>query len=259
MLLEPLLDPDGVQLTDPYGMPMYEEWDISVVPEGKAMGALPRTDVPGSQCEFFRDKFRQLIVDPKDWPELIKAGGGDQRKYVNWIYNQDGIGSCATEGVCACVDSDREHAGLPKVKFNPWPTYYLASGGRDQGSTLTENLKLARDRGLVPDALWPRASHSWNDMPPQSAWDGAKKYRIDEFYEIGNTVEAGSALLTNHRVYAAYPGHAWQLIALLNTLQGIWRNSWGEEWGDKGYGVISLNQLTYDYGLFGIRTTLVEF
>ena len=257
-MLKELLHPDGSLITDPYGMPMYEEWDVEIIPDGKRMGALPRTDLPGTACEFWRDRFKQYLVNPEDWAELIKAGGGDQRKWVNWIYDQDGIGSCASEGICGCVDTDREHAGLPKVKFNPWPTYYLASGGRDIGSTLTENLKLSRDRGLVPDSLWPRASHRWNDLPPQSVWEEAKKYRVLEFYDIGNAVEAVSALFCNHCVYAAYPGHAWQLIAPLNTLQALWRNSWSESWEDGGFGVISLSQLTYQYGLFAIRTTSVE-
>lgn len=257
-MLELLTHPDGSRIRDPYGLPMYKEWDIHLVPEGKRMGALPRTTAPGAYCDLYRDRFKQHIVNPEDWPELIKNGAGDQRKYVNWIYDQDGIGSCAAEGLCACVDVDREHAGLPRVKFNPWPLYILSGEGQDNGSTLEDNLKFARERGLVPDELWPRAQHRWNDMPPQSVWDEAKKYRVEEFYDIGSAVEAGSALLTNHCVYAAYPGHAWELIAILNTIQGLWRNSWGTQWGDNGFGVINLSQLTYQWGIYAIRTTTVE-
>lgn len=97
-MLKLLKEPDGRIATDPYGMPMYEETDIELVPAGKAMGALPRSNVPGSECEFFYDKFKKLIIDPKDWPELIQHGGGDQMRFVNWIYDQDGVGSCAAEG-----------------------------------------------------------------------------------------------------------------------------------------------------------------
>jgi len=249
--------PDGQVLRDQYGMALYDESDLTP-PEGKAEGALVRDDCPGDLGELWRDKFQRDIIDPSEWAPLVKAGEGNQVQYVNWIYDQDGVGSCASEGLHGCVDSNRQRRGLQKVKFNPWPIYYYASGGVDRGSTLTGCIREAKARGMVPDALWPRANHRWNDLPPADVWKEATKYKPDEIYDIGNWVEACSALFRGHSVYAAYPGHAWQLIAVLNSQQALWRNSWGKDWDDDGIGVINASKITFQYGLFAIQTVSVE-
>lgn len=258
-----LLDSRGRELKDEYGLPLYEESDLTI-PDGIApncgndnAGLKRREDRPGEYSTFWRDEFRRQIIQPEDWAALIREGAGDHVPFVNWIYDQNGVGSCAAEGLCSCADSDRERSGFPKVKFNPWCLYYFSGGGRDQGSTLTENLRIARSRGLVPDDLWPRSQHRWHDVPPDSSdiWRTAQKYRVQEFYEISSSIELVSALFSGHAVYAAYPGHAWQAIQALNTRQIKWRNSWGTQWGENGYGVIDLSRITYQYGLFAIRTT----
>ena len=261
-MIKPLLTSTGHAITDAAGMPLYEESDFTP-PDGiPSFGALIRDDAPGDSCELWRDVFPKEVIDPSDWKQFVDAGAGDHRSYVNWIYNQGSVGSCASEGLHGCVDSQRERRGLPKVKFNPYPIYYYASGGRDVGSTLVACIREAKARGMVPAKLWPRSQHRWNDLPPASVWAEAKKYKPDEVYDIGNSVESASALFRGHSVYAAYPGHAWQLISVLNTQQAMWRNSWGDDWdggggggGGDGFGVISFSRITFQYGLFAIQTT----
>jgi hypothetical protein len=231
-------------------------------PDGRVEGALVRDDKTGELGELFSDAFPREIVDQDDWPGLIQEGAGDHRKYVEFVLDQNGRGSCASEGLANCVTQQRHRRGLPVVKLNPWPNYYRASGGRDIGSSLSENIRVAKQYGFIPMDLWPRygpGAHAWNDLPRDSdpIWSEAAKYKPDEVYDLGNTAEAGSALFSGHSVYAAYPGHAWQLIAVLNTLQGLWLNSWGTNWGDvePGIGVINFSRLTYQYGLYAIQTT----
>jgi hypothetical protein len=251
--------PDGKPRTDAYGMAMYKETPRTP-PEGRVEGALKRDDCPGDLGPLYKDAFPKEIVNVEDWPGLIQEGAGDHRKYVKWILDQDGRGSCASEGLANCITQQRHRRGLPEVKLNPWPNYYRISNGRDNGSTLSGNIRFAKEHGFLPMDLWPRYGpngHAWSDIPRSSdpLWQEAKKYKPGEVYDIGNTVEAASALFAGHSVYAAYPGHAWQLIAVINTQQGIWLNSWSEQWGDGGFGVINFSRLTYQYGLYAIQTT----
>ncbi len=257
---------DELALTRGIQLPIYEESDLTP-PEGKTTGlAGPVYATEDDIGERFLDAFPKDIIDPEDWGDLIQGGMGDNRGYVHWIYDQNGVGSCAAEGLCGCTDSQRERRGLPAVQFNPWCLYggdQGSSGGVDRGSTLTANIRIAQRRGLVPMKLWPRhgaGAHRWNDVPPDSSpiWKEAQKYRPHEIYDIRNHVEAASALFKGHSVYAAYPGHAWELIAVLSTVQAAWRNSWGKDWDGDGIGVINWSRMTFQYGLFAIATTWAE-
>ena len=258
-------NPDGELMFDPFGLPIYQESDLRVpetvatnLPYGNAGLPPAREDRPGQNCEFWRDVFRRHIIEPRDWAEWIKRGVGNRRRYCKRVLQQNGIGSCASEGITGCYESLSDMRGLPEVFLNPWPVYYEASGGRDVGSTLQANLKIMREVGGVPDVLWPRSQHRWNDVPPRdhAARKARKNLRIDEYYEVNNATEAVSALFADHAVYAAYPGHAWELVAPLNTVQGLFRNSWGEEWDDDGFGVIAYTDITFQYGIYAIETVI---
>ena len=245
---------NGKKIKGADGLPLYVESSLKTPKRISKVGALVRDSLPGREQGLFRDTFKKSIVNPSDWPALIKAGHGDHRRYINWIYNQKQVGSCASEGLHGCVDVQRERRGMEKIKFNPYPIYYYASGGRDIGSSLTACIREAKSRGMVPDKLWPRSQHRWNDLPPESVWKESKRYRPGEVYDLGNHVEAASALFLGHSVYAAYPGHAWELVTVLNSTQAMWRNSWGSTWDGDGIGVISFSRITFQYGLFAVQS-----
>jgi hypothetical protein len=262
-MIKPLLTSTGHAITDQYGMPLYEESSL-VTPAGIGdgtgfCGALLSPEPPGAIGPLFRDAFPKEIIDPSDWKPLIDNGEGNHRQYVRWILDQNGHGSCAAEGVINCYTTQRHRRGFEEIKFNPWPTYYFSGGGRDNGSSLYANVREGQTRGFVPMDLWPRygaGAHRWNDIPPSSSpiWDEAKKYRLNEVYEIGNAIEAASALFKGHTVYAAYPGHAWELLSVLNSSQFEWLNSWGASWDGDGIGVIAASRITWQYGVYAIAT-----
>jgi len=261
-MIKPLKETNGDLIRDHDGFVIYEESDLTP-PPGMGTGALLTDLSPHLVADgIWRDEYPTEVIDPDDWPDLINEGHGDQRKDVHWIYSQKSIGSCAAEGWCGCNDTTRSRRGAEIIQFNPYVNYYFACNGVDRGSGLGENIRVSRQRGLVPMELWPRTgpnAHAWNDVPPDSSgiWREAAKYKPGEVYSIGNTVELASAIFAGHAVYAAYPGHAWQMIAVLSKTQGILRNSWSDTWDGDGYGVISFARVTYQYGLYALRTTSV--
>ena len=151
----------------------------------------------------------------------------------------------------------RDVEGLDPELFNPLFMYHTTSGGQDRGSTLADNLRFAREKGCCPEAVWPRAK-GFRATPSEEAYAAAKNYRIDEFYEISNAVELGSALFQRFAVYAAYSGHAWLTVRQMNRQQIKWRNSWGTSWGDQGFGILNVSRVQFSYGIFAIRSTVVE-
>ena len=237
-------------------LPETPYWNGSwqMMPPGKSKGAKRRTTRPGEKCGFFRELHDVDVIPIEEWDEWL-ASDIDLATNILHTYDQDGIGSCAAEGVNGCVENMISVQGQTPPLFNPYGMYHFTSGGRDQGSTLEDNLEFARDRGCIRAELWPR-SKGFRARPSDEALEDAKRFRIDEYYEVENWEELGSALFQKFAGYAAYTGHAWEAVRPVNKTQLKWHNSWGEEWGDGGYGIINANRVQFSYGIFVVRSVL---
>ena len=222
-----------------------------ILPPGKAFGCLERKlpfgKVPG--CPPMADVIE--IIPEKDWGDLI--GKVSLRPNVKVILDQDGVGSCATESCTQGLMIVRDVARLPFELLNPWSVYCWTSGGRDQGSNIDSNLVHARDKGILPESYWPR-SKGWRTKPPTGWEDVAKDFQIEEFYDIRNTTEVGSALIKGFAVVMGWSGHSVILTRLLDNETAEYCNSWDESWGDSGFGTIKLRSINWGYGAFSIRT-----
>ena len=218
-----------------------------VVPPGKALGCKLRDDYPGQYCGFLPKAY---VIPRDEWSEWI--GKVDLRPRVFDIYDQDGVGSCAAEAANQANMIRRATQGLEQVLFSPWFTYHTTSGGRDQGSSLIGNLRHIRDVGSCPMSLWPR-SKGWRAKPPQECYDAAAEYRIDEFWEVGSTLEVGSALLRGFPVSFGWNGHSCCLVNLVSESMATYANSWDESWGDNGFGTIRLSSINFGYGAYAWR------
>lgn len=226
-----------------------------IAPPGRKKGLLPRNDTPGKVCGFLADRPGVELIPVAEWDQLIKTGV-TMRDEVPWIYDQDGVGSCAAESACGGLDLARAIAGGKPVKFNPWGTYYYTSGGVDNGSTLPDNLESLRTVGAFPESLHPR-SKGWRAKPTPEAHEAAKKYKIQEFYEIRSWEEFGSALLQRFPVYWGYTGHAILAVQLLNRTQFVYRNSWSDDWADGGFGVANASSIQWSYGVYALCNAIL--
>ena len=142
----------------------------------------------------------------------------------------------------------RSVQGLPHVILNPWFGYQETSGGRDQGSSIDDNLAFLRKFGCASEAVWPR-SKGWRAKPSEEAWADALWYRIEEFYDIASVDEFVSAVLTGYPVVYGSAGHSVLRIEYMLDL-----NSWSDDWKDGGFGLwASLNAINWGYGAFAIR------
>ena len=138
-------------------------------------------------------------------------------------------------------------------KLNAFALYRYVNGGRDGGSSLSDNLAAAFRYGIPTERVWPR-SKGWRTAPSDEAKQDALRHRPDEVYRVANKVEFGTALLLGFVVYAGYSGHAWFAVDLIDTKRFVWKNSWGADWADNGFGTLSFTQLQWGYGCWAIRT-----
>src|SRR3972149_2289686 len=133
---------------------------VAVFPKGIVRGCLPRKSRPGEWCPMASERIK--LVPRADWAGLAKEL--HLRQFVRAVLDQDGAGSCATESPTGAAMISRAFAGLPHVLLNPWFIYHTTSGGRDNGSSIDENLAFAREHGIAPESIWPR-SEGWRAAP----------------------------------------------------------------------------------------------
>jgi hypothetical protein len=220
-----------------------------IVPDGKAKGCLPRKSSFGSVCKLAAD---EIEIIPRDkWAGLI--GTVNLRPHVNQILDQGNIGSCATCSTSQGVMIARNVAGAPFVLLNPLSIYRVTSGGSDRGSSIDENLAFARETGILPESYWPY-SKGFRATPPDGWQKVAAEYKLDEFFDIGTVDEFGSALLRAMPVVFGWDGHSVVATRLISATKFEYANSWATDWGDQGFGTLSLDSVNWGYGSFAVRT-----
>lgn len=186
------------------------------VPSYYRPGALDR------QTEFgmlkgvppYRDT--NYVIPESEWLDHLRNPNRPVGSKNVWsIFDQDGVGSCASEGADGGIKLCREGAGRKRVEFNPWGTYGRVNGGRDGGSSLDANVAFKKKYGSFPEEIWPR-SKGWRAKPTDEAYAAAYNYRLDEARDIDNSsskqffAEYFSVFMLEDTplVYFGYPGHA---------------------------------------------------
>jgi len=214
-------------------------------------GCLPRVSKPGEWFPTLKEAGIE-VIPRSEWRGLIASGIG-LRRHVPKIFDQDGMGSCATESSTQAVQVVREFQGQPFVRLNPWFVYYHTKVGGG-GSNIDTNLRFMQEKGVAPYAVWPRSKRL--SRPSSEAYEAAKNFRIDEVYDITNRDEFASALLYGFPVVYGRRGHSILAVEMLDDDKFIYANSWGN-WGDNGFGKDGLQRDVYrSYGIWALRTVV---
>jgi len=208
----------------------------------------------GEVCGAFSDNLDTWNDDV--CREMIEHGVS-MKSHIREVKDQGQNGSCATESTTGSVQLIREFNGREFVKLNPLSLYaftHASNRGGGGGSSIDSNLARARDEGILPESVWPR-SKGWHEKPPQDLMEEhAAKYRIDEFWDVGNISEVRTALLAQLPVVFGWRGHSCCLVELISMEEAIYLNSWGSDWGDDGLGRIKLSDIDFRYGAFAVRS-----
>lgn len=225
-----------------------------IIPPGKKAGCLFRKTKVGAACPIFAEKV--AVMTEAEIREALKKrreAGINVRKFVASILDQDGVGSCATESTTQGVRTTTIMSGRECPELNPWFLYYKSSGGVDRGSSIDENLALARDLGVPSMEVWPR-SKGWRTKPSAEAYEDALKHRISEFYELLSGNEVRTALLLGFLVVFGHDSHSELMTDLLEWDGADVVNSWGD-WEDGGWHAkpFPISRINFGYGCNAIR------
>ena len=227
------------------------------VPDGQATGCLPRTTRFGECCDMLEDRV-EIITDDNVFREAINRPPEETLlKCVSSVFSQGRVGSCAAEAATGALKLIRKFNGLPDVEVSPWSMYAFTSGGRDQGSSVGENLLHLRETGVLTMETWPR-SIPWNRKPSKELLESeACKYRAVEYFDISNIQAVMTALTLNFPVPFGWRGHSCVLLQLASLTTAYYLNSWGSKWsetGMPGIGIIKLRDINFNYEAWALRS-----
>lgn len=199
---------------------------------------------------FFEDAVS--LIPQSEWNGLIakidEAGGGLDL-LVTRIYDQKQEGSCTWNAASQSTEiTEAMMFGRRNVVHKSAISGYKRCGsGPMSGSTVSCSLKELCTRGVLPlDTPENRAKFA-HVMPntgfyqsfPQGWEETAKRFRVQDFYEIRTYEGFITALLRGSPVVYGRSGHAICAVRPVikdGRIYVKYANSWHESWGDKGFG-----------------------
>jgi len=197
-------------------------------------------------------------------PKLV-----DLRGFCSPIVDQGNLGSCTANAI---VSGLREYILIfSKLKLILLSRLFLYYEERkiegtinlDSGAQLRDGMKVLNKLGVCPEIDYPYIIANFRNPPSKTALKHALKYKITSYNRVWDLDSLKTSLAENNpvvcgiKIYSSFEseevaktgivpmpkpyepllgGHAVLAIGYNNkTNQVILRNSWGAEWGNKGY------------------------
>jgi C1A family cysteine protease len=213
----------------------------------------------------FRSK---AFISPSELPKKV-----DLRQHMPPIVDQGTLGSCTANAIASglreylLIHAHEEWTPLSRL-YLYWHERELE--GRveeDSGAYIRDGMKVLQKRGVCPERDFPYVITHFKDQPSPMAESDAGRYtiidyhRIPDLYAVKAALAEGLPVVIGIAVYESFEspevaqtgkvpvpkktrerilgGHA--LLAVGYQDRGITsgtvivRNSWGTQWGDKGY------------------------
>lgn len=187
-------------------------------------------------------------------------------------YDQEDLGSCTANAIAGLLQYDEIVQNKPSntvpsrlfVYYNERSLDPNSSVDEDTGSTIHMGIKAVRTYGFCDETLWPYDTSKFTQEPPATVYLAAKDDRITNYGRVLQTLNQLQAFLIQGHpiafgfsVYESFEsqavantgvvpmpqrheslvgGHAVVVVGYDNPSQRfIVRNSWGPDWGQKGY------------------------
>jgi len=196
----------------------------------------------------------------------------DLTSFMNPIRNQGAEGSTVGFAVASALEYQIHKRLDEQVTISPRFLYYYSKieagldPHADTGAFVRDAIKVLRTKGAVSEESWPYKQGDLDSDPPEEI-KTAKRFKISESYQVNSLEEVKNALqkygpvvggitlfkssFKNNAGILPDPSPGEQIMgAQAICIVGYdddkklikFMNSWGSDWGDKGFGYIS-----YDY------------
>ena len=211
-------------------------------------------------------------VDTRDHPYQLtnntQSNVVDLRQYCSSIEDQGNLGSCTGNAIAGAIEllhkRQNRTLDISRLFIYYYERKFMGTVNYDSGAYIRDGIKACYTYGAPTENLWPYNISKFRITPKQEAIiDAAKRkvtsyQRADNFNAVIDAITAGYPVIVGFNVYSSfdtntvtrtgvmpYPnasrerllgGHAVLLVGYnKNNNTFIARNSWGTNWGDKGY------------------------
>jgi C1A family cysteine protease len=202
-------------------------------------------------------------VTQKTNPNIV-----DLRSYCSPIEHQGSLGSCTGQSIAGAIELLNKRGGKHNDVSRLFIYYYerliLGTVNYDSGAYIRDGIKATNKYGASLESLWPHDIRKFRQEPIIEAKKDAlnrkvtRYERVNDFNGCIDALTNGYPVVMGFLVYQSfmtnnvaktgimpYPntkrekllgGHAVLLVGYNKTKKVfIARNSWGTNWGDKGY------------------------
>jgi len=210
-------------------------------------------------------KFADHFTVKMTLPEVV-----DLRPQCPVIYDQGMLGSCTANAANASVQfmmmKQKGRHFIPSRLFTYYETRKLeGTADTDSGASLTDTVKVLREIGVPPESEWWYNVSAFTAPPPRKVVADAAKLKVDRYLQLRNwnilelksCLADGNPFVFGFTVYESFEspevaktgmvpfpdrgedqlgGHAVLAVGY-DDKKGMFivRNSWGTDWGLKGY------------------------
>jgi len=185
------------------------------------------------------------------------------------IYNQGNLGSCTANGIAFAYQYVQIKQKIPNFVPSRLFIYYNerymeGTVNYDSGANIRDGIKSINKQGICDEKEWVYDISKFTDKPTNQCYIDAKKNLSVKYKQIPQNIEQFKLALTEgfpivfgFSVYESFEseivsktgivpipkldekllgGHCVCIVGFIeDKSQFIVRNSWGKNWGDKGY------------------------
>jgi C1A family cysteine protease len=220
-----------------------------------------KPDLPDSRDVYYKAALKSI-------DKLTIPGHVDLRPKMPSVQNQGSVGSCTGHAAVAIMEHNMIAQSRPYMSLSRLFAYYNAravegNAGVDSGATLRDMIKSLAKKGVCSEELWPYDISKLTVKPSKTAYRKAVQNQIRVYARLVDLSDmllclaAGFPFMFGFTVYsgfessdvaetgvlklpgsAEYPvgGHAVVAVGYDREMKHfLIRNSWGDDWGQRGY------------------------